>query len=70
MLKYKAIPKYRGKIGMSQSGLSKVTGIRIEYISRMENGKLMNPTLLTMEKLANALQIRVSDLIDDKVMTQ
>ena len=29
MLKYKAIPKYRGKIGMSQSGLSKVTGIRI-----------------------------------------
>ena len=69
MLKYKSISKYRGKIGMSQGKLSEKTGIRIESISRMENGKLMNPTLLTLEKLANALEIHVADLIDDKVMT-
>ncbi len=63
MFNYKAVARNREKLGMSQSKLHELTGIRIENISRIENGKQMNPTLFTLETLAKALQIKVSDLI-------
>jgi len=69
MLKYSAISKNREKLGISQGTLSKLTGIRPDMISRLENGRQMNPTLLTLEKLAQALQIPVSKLIDEKQIT-
>lgn len=69
MLKYKKISKTRDKLNMSQGDLSELTGIRVEAISRLENGKQMNPTLRTLELLAQALQIRVADLVDESAMT-
>jgi transcriptional regulator with XRE-family HTH domain len=65
MLRYTAILKNREKLGISQGKLSKLTGIRPDMISRLENGKQMNPTLLTLEKLAKALEIPISKLIDE-----
>ena len=63
MLNFKAITRNRDKLGMSQSRLSELTGIPKESLSRLEHGKQMNPTLWTLESLAKALQIKVSDLI-------
>jgi len=69
MLKYTAISKNREKLGISQEKLSKLTGIRVDMISRLENGKQMNPTLRTLESLAQALEIPVSKLIDETQAT-
>mgnify|MGYP000947003493 FL=1 len=69
MLNYKAIQRNRQKLGLSQSDLSKLTGIRVDMLSRIENGKQLNPTLRTLELLAHALEIAVSKLIDESEIT-
>jgi transcriptional regulator with XRE-family HTH domain len=38
-------------------------------LSRLENGKQINPTLRTLELLAHALQISVAELIDERTIT-
>lgn len=70
MLKYQVISKTRNKLGLSQSDLSRLTGIRVDMLSRLENGKQVNPTLRTLELLAHALQIPVSALIDERNITK
>ena len=65
MLKYQTISKNRVKYGLTQEHLSRLTGIRKEQISKIENGKIMNPTLLTLEKIAFALNLKIADLIDE-----
>lgn len=70
MLKHQVISKTRNKLGLSQSDLSKLTGIRVDMLSRLENGRQMNPTLRTLELLAHALHIPVSALIDERIITK
>jgi transcriptional regulator with XRE-family HTH domain len=69
MLNYRAIQRNRQKLGLSQSDLSKLTGIRVDMLSRIENGKQLNPTLRTLELLAKALEIPVAKLIDESEIT-
>lgn len=69
MLRYQIISKTRNKLGLSQSDLSKITGIRVDMLSRIENGKQVNPTLRTMELLAHALQISITELVDESTIT-
>lgn len=64
MLNSKAITRAREKQGISQTELSKRSGIRVDAISRLENGRVPNPTLATIEKLSKALEIKASELID------
>ena len=47
---------------MSQGDISRVLDVHRAYISGIENGK-RNPTLATIEKLANALDISVDELL-------
>jgi transcriptional regulator with XRE-family HTH domain len=70
MLRHQNISKNRNKLGLSQSDLSRLTGIRVDMLSRLENGRQMNPTLRTLELLAHALQIPVSALIDERIITK
>ena len=69
MLNYRAIQRNRRKLGLSQSDLSKLTGIRVDMLSRIENGKQLNPTLRTLELLAKALEMPVAKLIDESEIT-
>lgn len=69
MFKHQVISKTRNKLGLSQSDLSRLTGIRVDMLSRLENGRQRNPTLRTMELLAHALQISVAELIDERTIT-
>ena len=69
MFNYKAIQRKRQKLGLSQSDLSKLTGIRVDMLSRIENGKQLNPTLRTLELLAKALEMPVAKLIDESEIT-
>ena len=70
MLKYATISKTREKRGMSQKKLSELTGIRPDIISRLENGKQMNPTLRTLELVAAALELKISDLVNESIVTE
>jgi transcriptional regulator with XRE-family HTH domain len=57
----KNMKKIREAKGMSQGDIYRATKIERAYISNLEAGK-QNPTLETMEKIANALGVQVSDL--------
>jgi len=54
--------KLRLKKNMSQGDLATVLSVDRAYISNIENGR-MNPTLSTLEKIANALGISSSELL-------
>jgi transcriptional regulator with XRE-family HTH domain len=48
---------------LSQQALADKAGISREYLARLE-GARQDPTLGTLEKLAKALRVKVSALID------
>ena len=54
--------KWRLKKDMSQVDLATALSVDRAYISNIENGR-MNPTLSTLEKIANALGISSSELL-------
>ena len=54
--------KLRLKNDMSQGDLATALNVDRAYISNIENGR-MNPTLSTLEKIANALGISSSELL-------
>lgn len=57
----KKIRDLRKDQGLSQEQLSFAAKIDRSYISEIENG-LRNPSLQTLEKLAKALKVKLSDL--------
>ncbi len=57
----KNIKKYREKVGISQDRLSKLADVTYNTIIKIESGT--NPTIDTMTKIANVLNVGVDDLI-------
>ena len=57
-----SLRKLRLKRNFSQGDLAKKLEVDRAYISNIENGR-MNPTLSTLEKIANALGISSSELL-------
>jgi len=53
----------RLKKKLSQGDISRILGVHRSYISGLERG-VRNPSLLTVRKVAKALEIKSSDLID------
>jgi len=61
------LKKRREELGLSQAGLAGKTGIQREYISRLENGRLSNPSYRLQRKLAvGGLNISMSDFYRDE----
>ena len=60
----------REKQGISQTRLERNTGIKREYISKLENDELKNPTYFTIQKLTRGLGVNISDLMADNNCTQ
>jgi len=58
----KNIRKLRQKKGISQDRLSKEADLALNTIVKIETGENPNPTLETLEKIAKALGVPVSDL--------
>ena len=56
------LKKLRTRKKMSQGDISRKLGVDRAYISSIENGR-MNPTLSTLEKLAEAMGINSSELL-------
>lgn len=58
-----AIKKVRKGKGMSQDKIEEKTGIRRDYLSKIENGHNDNPTFKTLYKIAEALGVKLSDIV-------
>lgn len=56
------LKKIRAKRKLSQGALARLLEVDKGYISNIENGK-KNPTLATIERLANALGVSVDELL-------
>lgn len=59
----KNIKKYRAKLGISQDKLSKLAGITLHTITKIESGSTPNPTIETMAKIAKGLNVSIDDLM-------
>jgi len=59
----KRLRHLRAERGLSQVALAERAGIARSYLARLELGQ-QDPTLGTVEKLAKALRVRVSRLIE------
>jgi len=57
------IKKFRKKKGMSQDKLAKLADVTHTTLAKLESGANDNPTVKTLKKIADALEIRLDDLI-------
>ena len=58
----RAIKEIRNEKGISQNKLSKLTGFNRGYLYKLESD-LISPSLETLEKIAKALDIQVSEIV-------
>ena len=54
----------RKKQKISQRKLATASGISYSMVSKLESGEQKNPSLETLEKIATALNVTVSQLMD------
>jgi len=59
----KNLKKIRVDKGISQDRLSKLADVALNTIVTLESGNNGNPTIETMTKIAQALEIDINDLI-------
>ncbi|MDX9892744.1 MAG: helix-turn-helix transcriptional regulator [Bacteroidales bacterium] len=59
----KNIKKYRDKLGISQDKLSKMAGVTLHTIAKIETGSTPDPRIETVKKIAKALKITLDDLV-------
>jgi DNA-binding XRE family transcriptional regulator len=59
----KNIKKFRQEKSISQDRLSKLADLSLNTIVNIESGGNPNPTIETLNKIANALGVKVDDLL-------
>ena len=59
----KKVKELRAKLGITQEQLGEKANLHYNYIGNIETGR-QNPTLETIEKIAKAFEISVSDLLE------
>jgi len=59
----KTVKKLREKLGISQEKLARLADVSNNTVVNIEAGKQDNPTIETLKKVANALQVGIDDLI-------
>ena len=59
----KNLKKIRQEKGISQDRLSKLADLSLNTVVTVESGLNPNPTIETLTKIAQALDVRVDDLI-------
>ncbi|XOB41388.1 MAG: helix-turn-helix domain-containing protein [Candidatus Nealsonbacteria bacterium] len=60
----KKVRKYRTKLGLSQEGLASKAGVHRTYIGMIERGE-KNITLMNIKKIANALNLKINQLLSN-----
>jgi len=62
----KKIKYFRTKAGLSQQKLANNTDLSISAITNLEQGIAQQPTIQTMVKIADALNISIDELVGRK----
>jgi DNA-binding XRE family transcriptional regulator len=62
----KRVKAYRKQRGLTQDQLAKMAKVKRPNISRLEAGK-HTPGIIFIQRLADCLQVRISDLIADRI---
>lgn len=57
------IKKIRKKRGISQDKLSKLADITHTTLAKIESGVNNNPTIKTLQRIAQALNVKIDDLL-------
>lgn len=60
--------RLRKERGLTQEQVGERSGFSQWYISKLESGR-SNPTIISLYELANAIGVRVADLIADEVVS-
>ena len=63
------VKNFRREKGLSQEGLAFECGLHRTYVSGVERG-VRNPTVVVLEKIAVALKVPASRLLDEPVRKQ
>jgi len=58
------IKKIRKKKGLSQDKLSKLADVTHTTLVKIESGVNDNPTIKTLKKIADALEVTLDELVD------
>ena len=58
------IKKYRKELKLTQEELAKKAEIPYATLIKIENGHVDNPTIQTLMKIANALQVNIDNLVN------
>jgi transcriptional regulator with XRE-family HTH domain len=64
------IKEIRESKKISLKALAKLSGISDGYISELETGKKTNPTFETIDKIAKALNVTVSELLNTPLISK
>ena len=59
----KNIKKYRQAAGLSQDKLSKKADVTLHTITKIELGATLDPRIITVKRIADALNCKVDDLL-------
>ncbi len=59
--------KIRESKSLGVNQLSRMSGINASYISNLENNKRKNPSIETLQKIADALEVSVDDFFKDDI---
>ncbi len=62
----KKLAKLRKERGLTQEGLARKANISYHTLIKLENGRIKNPKIETVLKLAEALNISIIELIESK----
>ena len=60
----KNIKKYRKEAGLSQDKLSKKADVTLHTITKIELGATLDPRILTVKRIADALECKIDDLLE------
>ena len=58
------IKKYRNKLGISQDVLSKRANLAFHTVVKIEAGSTPDPRIETVKKIADALSVKLDDLME------
>lgn len=58
------IKKFRKKKGLSQDKLAKLADVTLTTLVKIESGVNDNPTIKTLKKIADALDISLNELVE------
>lgn len=59
----RSIKKYRDNLRVSQKKLSKLAGVTLHALTKIETGTKPDPRIENLKKITNGLNVSVNDLI-------